>query len=284
MLLLVGPTSPGFDLDRRLPTPRARREGARARRMGRRAAAGAAATSVDVSVNLRHPTMGEIGIAIRSLSAGQAAGRHRHRVVRRAPGRRRAQGAGRRARRWTRWHAALELLVTRGRTCVSTMGRAQPAYARRQHDLERIAELYAAVLERAAGDEAVDDAVLREVSEAAADSGSSPERRRKPARSPDGWPRSSLVVKRSDEFLPWAWLGLIVTGSAAGQSLARPGHARHPSCWSTSSSTRSSAEASPTAASSSSVRFPRPATGSSTRADQPAYAILRVADRTPTRR
>jgi hypothetical protein len=51
------------------------------------------------------------------------------------------------------------------------MGRAAAALARREHDLDRIAELYAAALEESAGGAAVGEAVLREVSEAAADVG-----------------------------------------------------------------------------------------------------------------
>jgi hypothetical protein len=43
-----------------------------------------------------------------------------------------------------------------------------------EHDLERSAELYAAALEEAAGGEAVREAVLREVSEAAAAVGLEP--------------------------------------------------------------------------------------------------------------
>ncbi|HET9436941.1 MAG TPA: hypothetical protein VFO64_01975, partial [Gaiellaceae bacterium] len=50
-------------------------------------------------------------------------------------------------------------------------GAAAAELARREHDVHRVAELYAAALERAAGGAAVDDAVLREVSEAAADVG-----------------------------------------------------------------------------------------------------------------
>ena len=55
------------------------------------------------------------------------------------------------------------------------MGRAAQALARREHDLGRVAELYAAALEQAAGGAAVGDGVLREVSEAAADVGISAE-------------------------------------------------------------------------------------------------------------
>jgi hypothetical protein len=65
---------------------------------------------------------------------------------------------------------ALELLVSRP-DLRDAMGAAAAELARREHDLGRVAELYAAALERAAGGEAVADMVLREVSEAAADVG-----------------------------------------------------------------------------------------------------------------
>ncbi len=55
------------------------------------------------------------------------------------------------------------------------MGRAAARVAMQQHDLGRVAELYVAALEEAAGGAAVGDAVLREVSQAAADVGISPE-------------------------------------------------------------------------------------------------------------
>jgi hypothetical protein len=70
--------------------------------------------------------------------------------------------------------AALELLVTR-EDVREEMGRAAAALARREHDLDRVAELYAAALEESAGGATVGDAVLREVSEAAADVGIDPE-------------------------------------------------------------------------------------------------------------
>jgi hypothetical protein len=70
--------------------------------------------------------------------------------------------------------AALELLVTRGdvREAMSTAG---VELARREHDLSRVAELYAAALEEAVGGAAVADSVLRDVSEAAAEVGISGE-------------------------------------------------------------------------------------------------------------
>jgi glycosyltransferase involved in cell wall biosynthesis len=69
--------------------------------------------------------------------------------------------------------AALELLASR-EDARAEMGRAALELARRDHDLERVADLYAAALEEAAGGPAVVDAVLREVSEAAAEVGIEP--------------------------------------------------------------------------------------------------------------
>ena len=53
----------------------------------------------------------------------------------------------------------------------AAMARAAREYVAREHDLERVAERYAAALEEAAGGDAVRDAVVREVAEAAATTG-----------------------------------------------------------------------------------------------------------------
>ena len=70
--------------------------------------------------------------------------------------------------------AALELLASRP-DVREAMGESAAELARREHDVERVAELYVAALERAAGGAAVDDAVLRDVSQAAAEVGISAE-------------------------------------------------------------------------------------------------------------
>ena len=54
------------------------------------------------------------------------------------------------------------------------MGERAAALARRDHDLGRVAELYAAACEEAAGGGPVDEAVVREVSGAAATVGIEP--------------------------------------------------------------------------------------------------------------
>jgi hypothetical protein len=54
------------------------------------------------------------------------------------------------------------------------MGAAARALAEREHGVERVAEAYVAALEEALGGRAVQDSVLREVSEAAAAVGIEP--------------------------------------------------------------------------------------------------------------
>jgi glycosyltransferase involved in cell wall biosynthesis len=162
-LLLVGPTAPGFDVDRRL-----QRLGLDEPRLWRLMA------GVDVCVNLRHPTMGETsGSAIRSLSLGKPLVVSDVGWFSELPSEVAlkvsvddaevdALGAG------------LELLLTRP-DLREQMGRAAAAIAAERHDLGLCAERYAAALEDAAGGSAVADAVLREVSRAAADVGIDPD-------------------------------------------------------------------------------------------------------------
>jgi len=172
-LLLVGPTSPGFDLDRRLQRLGLAGDGLVREGWVDEGRLWALMAGADVCVNLRHPTMGETsGSVIRAMSLGKPlvvsdvgwfaelpAG-----VALKIPvddGETDALAAG------------LELLVAR-EDVRAEMGRAALELARREHDLERVADLYAAALEEAAGGPAVVDAVLREVSEAAAEVGIEP--------------------------------------------------------------------------------------------------------------
>ena len=72
VLLLVGPTSPGFDLDRRLQRLGLDDDGLVREGWVDEGRLWELMAGVDVSVNLRHPTMGETsGMAIRSLSLGK---------------------------------------------------------------------------------------------------------------------------------------------------------------------------------------------------------------------
>jgi glycosyltransferase involved in cell wall biosynthesis len=169
-LLLVGAVSPGFDLDRRLQRLGIDGEGIVREGWVDESRLWSLMAACDVHVNLRSPTMGETsGTAIRALALGKPL------VV-----------------SDTGWfaelpddvalkvpvddeeaatlHAALELLASRADVRAS-MGEAARSLAAGEHDLDRVADRYVAAFERASGDGAVDDAVLREVSEAAAESG-----------------------------------------------------------------------------------------------------------------
>jgi glycosyltransferase involved in cell wall biosynthesis len=172
-LLLVGATSPGFDLDRRLQ--RLGLDGAGLVREGyvdeRRL--WQLMIAADVHVSLRSPTMGETsGTAIRALSLGRPL------IV---------SDAGWFSelpddvalkipvddREVSTLAAALELLATRP-DVRAAMGVAASDLARREHAVERVAERYVAAFEQAAGGRVVADAVLNEVSSAAADVGIAP--------------------------------------------------------------------------------------------------------------
>jgi glycosyltransferase involved in cell wall biosynthesis len=118
----------------------------------------------DVCVSLRAPTMGETsGIAVRALSLGRPL------VV---------TDIG--------WFAELpddvvvkvplgenevDALVDALERADAAIGARGSAYAAREHDVERVAEAYAAALEEAAGGTAVRDAVLAEVALAAGEVG-----------------------------------------------------------------------------------------------------------------
>ena len=169
-LLLVGPSSPGFDLDRRLQRLGLDGEGLVREGWVDERRLWALMAGSDVLVNLRHPTMGETsGSVVRGLSLGKPvvvsdvgwfAELPGEVALKVPPGELEVETLT----------AALELLASRPELRES-MGVAAADLARREHDVSHVADLYAAALERAAGGDAVDDAVLREVSEAAADVG-----------------------------------------------------------------------------------------------------------------
>jgi glycosyltransferase involved in cell wall biosynthesis len=125
----------------------------------------------DVCVNLRAPTMGETsGSVIRALSLGKPlvvsdvgwfAELPGDVALRIAPDEHEVDAV----------HAALELLA-REEATRTAMGEAARSLAEGEHALDRVAELYAAALEEAAGGGAVRTAVLEEVAQAAADVGS----------------------------------------------------------------------------------------------------------------
>ena len=169
-LLLVGPTAPGFDLDRRLQrlgldgTALVREQWVDERRLWELMAAST------VVVNLRHPTMGETsGSVVRGLSLGKPLvvsdvgwfSELPDDVALKIPPDESEVAT---------LSAALELLASREEVR-RAMGAKAAELARREHDVERVADLYVAALEGAAGGAAVDEAVLQEVSRAAADVG-----------------------------------------------------------------------------------------------------------------
>ena len=173
-LLLVGPTSPGFDLDRRLQRLGLDEEGLVREKWVDEDRLWRLLAGVDVCVNLRYPTMGETsGSVIRALSLGKPLvvsdigwfSELPDDVALKVPVD---------ASEVDVLMAALELLV--GRADVrETMGRAAAELARREHDLGQVADRYASALELTAGGQVVNEAVLREVSAAASDVGIGPD-------------------------------------------------------------------------------------------------------------
>ncbi|MGI8420766.1 MAG: glycosyltransferase family 4 protein [Gaiellaceae bacterium] len=153
-LVLAGPVSPRYDLDAALEragllgSPRVHREAyVPEERLW------ALMTGCDVVVALRSPTMGETsGAVMRALSLGRPL------VV---------SDVG--------WFSELEgarrVPVGKGEVEALAAALADPPAALEappEHELERVADRYAEALERAAGGEAVRDAVLRDVATAAA--------------------------------------------------------------------------------------------------------------------
>lgn len=128
----------------------------------------------DIVVSLRSPTMGETsGSVIRTLSLGrplvvsdvgwfsELPGTV---AVKVAPDEREVEALA----------AALDRLAGED-AARGAMGEAARELAATDHELEHVAELYVAALEEAAGGDAVTDAVIREVAQAAADVGIGPE-------------------------------------------------------------------------------------------------------------
>jgi len=128
----------------------------------------------DVLVNLRHPTMGETsGSVVRGLSLGKPVVVSDVGWFSELPGDV-ALKVPPDDHEVATLTAALELLA--GRADVrEAMGARAAELAERDHDVEHVADLYVAALETVAGGAAVDDAVLSDVSAAAADVGISAE-------------------------------------------------------------------------------------------------------------
>ena len=169
-LLLVGAVSPGFDLDRRLQRLGLSEEGIVREAYVQEDRLWSLMAACDVCVNLRSPTMGETsGSVIRQLSLGKPVvvsdvgwfSELPDDVALKVP----VDGQETDA-----LYAALELLA-RDESARAAMSAAALDLVRREHDLERTAELYVAALEQALGGEAVSEAVLGDVARAAAEVG-----------------------------------------------------------------------------------------------------------------
>jgi glycosyltransferase involved in cell wall biosynthesis len=186
-LLLVGATSPGFDLERRLQ--RLGLDGVGIVREGRvdEPRLWALMGACDIHVSLRSPTMGETsGTAIRALTLGKPLvvsdvgwfAELPENVALKVPvGDDEADDLA----------VALRLLTERP-DVRAAMGAASRALAEGAHDLGRVAERQATAFELIAGGTAVSDSVLREVTDAAASVGIAP-----------GSPEASEIARRLSE-------------------------------------------------------------------------------------
>jgi glycosyltransferase involved in cell wall biosynthesis len=169
-LLLVGAVSPGFDLDRRLQRLGLSEEGIVREAYVEEERLWSLMAACDICVNLRSPTMGETsGSVVRQLSLGKP-------VVVSDVGwfSELSDGVALKvpvdAQETETLYAALELLA-RDETARRAMSAAALELVRREHDLDRVAELYVTALEQAVGGGAVSDAVLGDVARAAAEVG-----------------------------------------------------------------------------------------------------------------
>ena len=173
-LLLVGPVAPGFDLERRLQRLGLAGDGLVREPWVDERRLWALMAGSDVLVNLRHPTMGETsGSVIRGLSLGKPVLVSDVGWFSELP-RNVALAIPPDEDEVATLTAALELLASRPEVR-EAMGTNAADLARREHAVGRVAELYVAALERSAGGAAVDDAVLRDVSQAASEVGISAE-------------------------------------------------------------------------------------------------------------
>ena len=168
-LLLVGPEAPGLDVERRVE--RLQLQGAvehhgyvDEERLWSLVAA------CDVCVSLRFPTMGETSAGvIRVLPMAKPLVVSDADAFRELPNEVALKIAVD-VNEVESLAAALVLLAENAEQRAA-MSEAARAYVAREHELSRVAELYAAALEEAAGGDAVREAVLGEVARAAADVG-----------------------------------------------------------------------------------------------------------------
>jgi glycosyltransferase involved in cell wall biosynthesis/4-amino-4-deoxy-L-arabinose transferase-like glycosyltransferase len=211
-LLLVGSESPGFDLEGRIARSGLDATGVIREPYVEEERLWALMAACDACVLLRAPTMGETsGAAIRTLSLGKPLvvsdvgwfAELPDSVAEKIP-----VGGDGEVQALT---AALRRLADPA--TAASMGAAARALAEREHDVGRVAERYAAVLEEAAGGAAVRERVLREVAAAAAEVGVDEE----PLA--EELVRASLVPRDGSVSVPgtgtrlrlagpmWAWIG-----------------------------------------------------------------------------
>jgi glycosyltransferase involved in cell wall biosynthesis len=166
-LLLAGAAVEGFELDRRLERLGIGGDALVSEDYVPEERLWSLMAACDVLVNLRSPTMGETsGAVIRGLSLGKAMLVSDVGWFSELP-----DGVALRIpvdeREVATIAAALELAADRK----EELGAAAREYVRREHDLARTADAYAAALEEAAGGDAVNDAVIRRIADAAAEVG-----------------------------------------------------------------------------------------------------------------
>ncbi|HXR12534.1 MAG TPA: glycosyltransferase family 4 protein, partial [Gaiellaceae bacterium] len=211
-LLLVGSESPGFDLQGRIERTGLDATGVIREPYVEEARLWSLIAACDACVLLRAPTMGETsGAAIRALSLGKPLvvsdvgwfAELPDDVAVKVP-----VGGDEEVNALT---AALRRLSDPAEA--KAMGAAARALVERDHDVGRVAEQYAAVLEEAAGSGIVRERVLREVAEAAAETGVDEE----PLA--EELVRASLVSRDGSVTVPstgtrlrlagpmWAWIG-----------------------------------------------------------------------------
>ena len=169
-LLLVGATSPGFDLERRLQRLGLESEGIMREGYVDESRLWSLMAACDAIVALREPTMGETsGSAIRALSLGKPLvvsdigwfSELPDDVALKVPVDETERDV---------LTAALELLA-RDPAARAAMSQSALETTRREHGLERVADGYTSAIELAAGGGAVREAVLREVAARAAEVG-----------------------------------------------------------------------------------------------------------------
>jgi glycosyltransferase involved in cell wall biosynthesis len=213
-LLLVGSESPGFDLAGRIERTGLDATGVVREAYVEEERLWSLMAACDAIVLLRAPTMGETsGAAIRALSLGKPLvvsdvgwfAELPDDVAIKVP-----VGGEQEVAALT---AALRRLSDPD--AARAMGSAARALVERDHDVDRVAERYAAALEAAAGGDAVRGAVLREVATAAADTGIDT------GPVADDLLRSAVIPRDGSASVPgtgrwpvptlpiWAWLGAL---------------------------------------------------------------------------